>query len=240
MSTATPFHILTDENWLKKAPAPTHNANLATRVDRAVELYKPGDCKESTTKALSALSKLGIVALSSLPEQPLVAYIANTLLNASQRPTATGEEGTDNAPAFLLISDNKTPIRIPCRSTLILSHISERLNITIRLFSTRATTRAFGSAPTAHGLAFLHCVDSFHKTGQYLILGPSRHLDPPPLPPILAPSPATAPAVSTADQPPSPAIVRAVYRDEPRSRKLKRESFSLEKDDCEQMMRDTR
>ncbi len=239
MSTAAPFQILTDQKWLADAPAPTHNEDLATRIDKAVRLYNPGNCNESTTKAISAFAKLGIVALSSTSDQPLATYIANSLLNGSQSPASAEENGTDGAYNFMLSITNGTPIRIPCRSTLILSHICECLSITIRLFSTRAKTRVFGSAPTAHGLAFLHCVDSFHRTSQYLIVGLSRQVSSPlslmPAPPPVMPS-AVPPAALPHDRP----VVRAVYRDGPRSKKQRRDNFSLEQDGCKQAMQETR
>jgi len=99
-------------------------------------------------------------------------YIANTLLNFSL---------INNKPcshSFKLTLGPALPptfIQIPPRSRLLLRHLSRRLGIRIFLFSSRSKSRQYGEDTSKPSIGFLHHVDSFHGTGEYLVLAASRN-----------------------------------------------------------------
>ena len=181
--------ITFDNTWLAGIPqGPTnfdvdHWRTFRDRLQSAYQYSKTTPfSNEHACQALTVLARFGLVVEKSSSLEgssvPLSKYIGDTLLNFSlihQKPCEHG---------FFLKSpsgDETNLLRVPARSHLLLLCLAEKLQIQVYLFSSRSRSRLFtprGATASEYSIGFFYNVDSYHTTGEYLILAPSaRPLD---------------------------------------------------------------
>ncbi|KAF9559817.1 hypothetical protein EC968_006474 [Mortierella alpina] len=161
------------------------DSSMDERLSSAFQ--RPADVchNENLKKTLAGMLRHGLVVHieeNSLPSadpltsRTLAHQIAGTLLNSTIR-------GVHNDPkpyqSVLRLGSNDatSTILVPSRSRFSFWCLSQKLHINIYLFSTRAKPHLFrynGSNGAVASIGFLHHVDSYHGTSQYLVLGASR------------------------------------------------------------------
>lgn len=160
--------VLDDPVWMSSVPACyTKDEDLAARL---LAICHQPSCiahNENQRKTLQGLLDHGVVV--DCESQGLARYIADTLLNYNIKAQAP------SPPAqFRLVLGSGEDIAIDPRSRLVLWHLSRRLKVTIVLVSTRARPHVFAPEYSHAVIGFLHRIDSYHGTSEFLVLNKAR------------------------------------------------------------------
>ncbi|KAF9271926.1 hypothetical protein BGZ68_002894, partial [Mortierella alpina] len=159
----------------------------------------PGQMQWSSSSSSSATST------ALMPTNGTAHRIADTLLNFSTRKRADKRTYPSPYKPLLRLGPGITSpnFPVPTGSRLLLWCLAQKLHINIFLFSTRSKPHFFGYnglGGTNTSIGFLHHVDSFHGTSEYLVLGHSRT---PPVPGILQPVQPVQPTLYHSSVPPA-------------------------------------
>ncbi|KAF9080940.1 hypothetical protein BGX27_005166, partial [Mortierella sp. AM989] len=168
-----------NREWLEKAPEPPpYDPDVERRFALAYSHPITSSANENTTKALQNLLKFGLIA-ECTEGSSLAHYIADTVLNHALYKDARRDETPNEDPPCefqLHLGAEGQTIIIPPRSRLMLLQLSDMLGVKIYLFSTRSKPVCFGSpSATPSSIAFLHRIDSYYGTSEFLVIVPSSH-----------------------------------------------------------------
>ncbi|KAF9572840.1 hypothetical protein EC968_009405 [Mortierella alpina] len=147
-------------------PAFTNDEELARRLRAACDQPLSVAHNESPHITFLRLLEHGLVADCS--SSGIAQYIARTILNWSinhEKPSPFD---------FRLELGPEQSIAIPSRSRLMIWHLVRSLKITIVLLSTRRKSHVFAVERPHATIGFLHRVDSYHGTSEFLVLMKTR------------------------------------------------------------------
>ncbi|KAF9574644.1 hypothetical protein EC968_005874 [Mortierella alpina] len=167
LHSASPWpRFLNDAQWMHAVPAFTNDEELARRLRAACDQPLSVAHNESPRITFQRLLEHGLVPDCS--SSGIAQYIARTILNWSinlEKPSPFD---------FRLELGPEQSIVIPSRSRLMIWHIARSLKITIVLLSTRKKSHVFAVERPHATIGFLHRVDSYHGTSEFLVLTKTR------------------------------------------------------------------
>ncbi|KAF9081446.1 hypothetical protein BGX27_004919, partial [Mortierella sp. AM989] len=213
---------LFEENneWINQVPIDhPENPELDQRLKAAFEHLSRPCANENIKVALKNLIRFGLVVelpspSTSPPTSSLAVNIAQTLLEDKPCEYKFGLK-LDPSPSIEAAD-------IPHRSRLLFWYLSQRLHINIFLFSTRSKAHKFVAEGARSSIGFIHNIDSYLGTSEFLALTTSRHQ-----PKNSAVIYASSPMEYESEFP------VAVFRDEARLRESKQKAvYTVNKQDC--------
>ncbi|KAF9977571.1 hypothetical protein BGZ75_010278, partial [Mortierella antarctica] len=228
-----------DQKWIEGIPTiQTSDAELSQRLLTAYHQPTSVAHNETLRKTLQDLLRFGLVVdcLPSTATTTAVAppssstnvfaipttidhYIAHTLLNHCIHTHGLNDTTVKSPYLFKLTLGQGESIAINARSRFMLWYLAERLHLNIVLFSTRGKAHLYTTQGARATIGFLHHIDSYHGTSEYLVLRTST-----------TPPASTAPQVipsAPAVHPYAPATVRTATNS-------RRHQYEVSNQDCKQ------
>ncbi|KAG0324020.1 hypothetical protein BGZ99_002261, partial [Dissophora globulifera] len=196
------------------------SSTLRQRANLAIESC-PGPLaqSENSYKALKTLQQYGLIVETQPCTTPVP--IAHVLVSKILHPTTPLPKRTFTAT--LTTREGSTHLQVPSR-LLVLREIAMLLGLDICVFSSRSAPRRFMAHDAKTTVVLFHNVDSYHSTGQFLVLSASSH-------DFMVPPPPQAPA-----QPVVP-FHAAEFRNDQRARKRKATALQLDQEQCRQLFK---